>query len=265
MDTCTLFPAESGGNLSVRVKPYPATRVRPGIEWPAGGRAADGEWYGIDRGAATDAYFADVVFFGSKSEMRDLAEWLEVHGRGDFRLGQISGLVFPPHLNQSGFVSVAPAGRRREGHVFFSPGEAEGMHELAMTLRAVSPVIVDSPGSSLGGLALQPSYEADKSTEVAMEFSIDGDAHAVDAAGDAGRFVGSFRQDSESAAAVLKFLLQANRASPFDFPDLPQVDYPFGITRGGLPKKCKARSFSIARESLNRWGMKIEFVESFLS
>jgi hypothetical protein len=257
--TCVLLPFEGYDELSVRLKPWPACRVVPGITWSPSRQAANGELYGIDRGPQADAYYADVVFFGEASDMETLADWLEQHGREPFCLSQIDGLIFPPNLDQVGSVPVAPVARDMENRVFWS--HESGVNELHMTLRAVEPDFVESPPSSLDALVFSGVFTGDKSTSIGVQFSMSGKAVTVDLDQDAGVFHSAFTQGEAETAAALRYLMEMARANAFEMP--AWTPYPFGKARGALPKNCKCREINISRASLNRWTLNLELVESF--
>jgi hypothetical protein len=257
--SCDLAPEGIGTVLSVRIKQFPNFAIVPAVDWPAARDAANGEQYGVNRGEQSDIYTVDVTFFGTATEMADLADWLEEFGRDSFRLTNISGFIFPPHLDQSGEFAVAPVAREKEKRVFFSD-VADGVNVLDMTLRAVEPTLIGSP--SLSGLTLGEEFTQGANTSVEFAFSDEGVEIGIDTDMDSGIFATTFVQETVATRNALRFLMLV-REEAFTLPAFPRVDYPFGEQRGAGPKQVKLRSIKGSRQSLGMWAVSPEFVESF--
>ena len=247
------------GSLPVKLKPFPAPSVRRNVAW-----AMDswGRWQGADRGAEGDFFDAKVTVFGTKAEMEAFADWAEEHGREEFAIDEIDGVIFAPLVMHTAPIQAVITDRERLKRVFFSSTDT-GVDEVTFTLRAVDPGLWAPSEPGFERLLLQDQFEQDKSTTVFPRFSGDGVPFIADRQFDAGRFVGEFIQDEAGTREALRYLLYTKRAESFDFPTLPGVTYPFGKARGGLPKLCKVTDLGIARPSLRRWALRITFVEYF--
>ncbi len=262
--SCTLLNISTSDSITIRVKEFPVCNVALAVEWPSARVAANGDVYGIDRGAQSDIYTAEIVIFGTVAEMAAVAAWLQANGRNKFRLTSISGYIFPPHIDQSGTIKVSPVARDLEGRVFFAPTE-DGTNELSIKLRLTDldeDTYVGTP--SIAGLTLGEVFTQGASNTVAHTFSDSGAEVDIDLDADAGLFSAPFVQDTAATRdAMLLLTGDTIRQNAFDFPALPGVDYPFGEQRGPLPKRCKQRVIACRRISLDMWEIRPEWPESF--
>ncbi len=77
-----------------------------------------------------------------------------------------------------------------------------------------------------------------------------------------GTFEATFSQKTTEIQAILAYILTTARANSIAWPAaLSTVAYPWGRTRG-TPVNCKITSFSLSRKNLNRWSLRIKFVEA---
>ncbi len=261
MSSISLLLTSDLAEAEAVIKPLPGCSIIPALSWS---QAGNGEMGATDRGYLEDIYDTDVTFFGTLSEMNTLGNFLFQYGRLPFYVTVSSGLIFAPNINQASAIQVVIPVIDRVMQVFFSP-PSDGVQELRVTFRALSPTRLTSPAASLSGLILQESFEADKSTEVSNIFTYDQSLSVLDRKNDFGRFKGRFRQDFNGTAAAIRYFMETARGSVVAFPTLPGVTYPFGVSMGALPLASKVHSFSITRPDLDNYDLDVEWVQSFES
>jgi hypothetical protein len=245
-------------SVDLMVKPYPRASIRRNVTWE---QDSSGRYLPCDRGAQADWYDAEVTVHGNKADMEAFGTWLSTEGRETFTVAVTNGVVFAPNMNQTVSNTVTILNMDRLKRVFWA-SPTNGVDEVTFTLRAINPTLYSTTGS-LSSLRILEQYEQDRSWGVSPTFTMGGDVVHHDHRDDAGRFRATFEQTTSEMIPILNYLVGTGRADAFTFPSISGVDYPFGIAAGALPLSCRAREFSVSRDSLNRWNLDLELVQDF--
>lgn len=244
------------GGASYNIQPWPEPKTEPAITW---GKGADGYPFGTDRGATEDRYLGTVRVAGPTATLDALQATLDANRTGITLSGFNAGeMLFGADVDYSGSISAAVVDFGVRRNVMMN-----AVHELEITLRAISPALL-STTPSLTGLRLQEGWSGDRSTDVNAVFAYGQSAAYHDHGTDAGVFKGRFLQTTESMKAIRAYLLTTARAEPIPFPNLfPVPFYPFGANEADHRfQMCVVRSWADKRRSLARWELEITFEQA---
>lgn len=248
------MPSFMVGDTPFNVLRFPEPRVEPALEWTEDGA---GRLQAIDRGAAQDVYTSKAVLHGTEDEIEAMLLTLAEARGGLVEVSQVKEFLFLPIVDHAVTMNVAfKVGRRVQVNFSDTP-----LFQVPVELRAQSPTLKTSVSPSLATLRPQPKYEADASLDAETKWSYTQAATAIDTAGDSGRHVGMYVQDSDELTAILRFVLGAGgRNNTLTFPAGLGIEAPFGPRKDGTT--CRVRLLEIKRRDLMFWDLKLEFLEA---
>ena len=264
------FQIVTGGTpFDCFIKPYPklspTTNGRPwtGIVWQP---LSNGGVFGVDRYKVVRE--SEVTFLGTRDQIMGasgLASVLETYRAGAV-IGNIQTPLWDPLVDYSGNINVTIIPKPGQ-QVYMTTAGDNGWYELTATIRAENPTLL-SVSPDLSFLRLQARYQADKNFLETVMYSQDrATVTYINPLAEAGKFgKAQFLQTEEEVRGIIQYLTIYNRVTPFAFPSLPQVYYPFGPTQppvGDAACNCVATSFEIQRKSLSMWLVTIEFSQTF--
>jgi hypothetical protein len=199
-------------------------RTIPAIEWI---QKSDGYWAGYDRGASEDIFEADVLFFGTQTEIGNLEAEIadETTGAGG-NTNQREAIamtlgageeIFGADIDYSGELSVVP--------VIYGPITRNNFSSFQMParFRLVSPGYTGSASFSDLRIA-DNSYNAYSEFDMRHIFACDGTSYYQERRTDPGIFEAVFRQTFEEMKAIRRYLLTTARSNAISYPS-------FGVTK----------------------------------
>lgn len=230
--------------------------TRWAIDWQ---QIANGNWRGADRGPGEDAFEAEVIFEGPRSELENLETVLDSNRQQfDATLG-IGEEIFGADIDYSSALPIT----------VIEYGEIEqmafGKWGMRLRLRAQNPSFL-SVSESLSGLRLS-SYVSRQYSEFDINkmFTYDEQQIFADHASDPGIFEGEFTQTAAEMASIRRYLLNTLRngyASPF--PSFGGITTPFGYRAGTGPFTFRVIEWAdLGRPNLIDWTLRIKFAREF--
>lgn len=247
------------GGLDCFVRQWPRYRIIPG--WKYNSKPlANGNYVASDRGSTQDVYETDVMFYDTEAKINTLQQTLESN-RQAITMSAIGDFIFPPIVDQTGSVTVTITTQNLRGQKAFAVVQT-GMWELAVTFQIVGSANLAYLTPSLANLVLQMESDQDKTYTSLKSRSYSGTVDYQDLHTDTGIFKAKFVQNTTTTNKILAYLMVTARSATVSFPTIGGVTYPFGISRGALPKSCKFLDFSIVRLNNEQWEIGLTAVEN---
>lgn len=240
--------------IGFRFRPWPKPTITASIQWI---QDSAGYWNGSDRGYAQDVYEATALFQGRESVINTLEQTLESN-RESIVLSGFEAPLFAPNVDHTGTITAAVLEIQRRQVQFGLSGH---VYELVVTFRAIAPTLL-STTPSMAGLRPQEGFSAQASYESPKAFAYGQTAYYGDHRSDTGTLEVDLVQNLAQTRAILAYVLTTARASAVAFPSaLSTIAYPWGRARGSATN-CKITGLEVSRMNLNRWKIKLRFVEA---
>lgn len=228
----------------------------PAIDWQ---QVANGNWRGSDRGAGEDAFGANVIFEGPRTELQTLETMLAANRQAFNATFGVGEEVFGADIDYSSAIQVTVLDYGKISQLGF---DKWGMR---LSLRAYQPSFV-SVSASLADLRLS-SHVSDQFSEfdITKVFTYDDISYFNNHEADPGIFEGQFTQTTEEMKKIRRYLLNTLRnGSANPFPTFGGITTPFGYREGTGPFTFRVIDWEdLGRPNFIDWGLRIKFAREF--
>lgn len=244
--------------FDMKVKPNYKVKTVPAVQWTL---AADGNWYGTDRGASSDIFDTDIRIYAQYTAAKEFLDAYEAQREtGEFYVN-LSAFSDTEHIFGA---DVDYSGSIQAYVLELEPLSQQNLKtfELGISLRGRSLTFTGSAAFPTLKL-LNLGYKGDQNyTETHMD-SYDGTTYTKNPGTKAGVFEGVFNFTDTEQKNLRRYLLTTARTAAFTLSGINGVLFPFGPGSNwsyGDSVKCIGWE-DLRMWGVNRWLMRLRLAE----